>query len=395
MVSVVLDNLAVGKSKEEILKSYPTLSPEDIQAVVAYAADREQRKDSSNRTPRKLLAIILLCVCLAAGVPKAVCGGTGPGAGLDALDNEAPPTRPGSTLYREEIIAPWLAVLAEEDLEQSFSALLTTEDYFKNPTLLDFDGVPWPWSGAVSSVETQEITLILSNRRFLKVWQELDSLPEDQRSTLILTRLNEFRSLHTELLNQTIGAYVDMCREFGAEMIAFPVTYSKGDAETPTFAGARYALMSTIMLAGVFRVEEALPMLVELGNDLEGQYAGFIRDATSQGMTEWLADQLWAGGDAKNKAVLTGAALKIMEAIEAKEGVSGTATQLAEADSSVRLRTHTFPVWDAQVAPFDPFGWNTDYSKGRFELNLLEDVSPEDRKSIFDSAAQYLKGLPQ
>jgi len=39
MVSVILDNLATGVSQEEILKSYPSLTPEDIQAAVAYAAE--------------------------------------------------------------------------------------------------------------------------------------------------------------------------------------------------------------------------------------------------------------------------------------------------------------------------------------------------------------------
>jgi uncharacterized protein (DUF433 family) len=39
MVSVILDNLAAGVSSEEILKSYPTLSSEDIQAAIAYAAE--------------------------------------------------------------------------------------------------------------------------------------------------------------------------------------------------------------------------------------------------------------------------------------------------------------------------------------------------------------------
>jgi uncharacterized protein (DUF433 family) len=38
-VSVVLDNLAVGKNEEEILESYPTLSKKMIQAAIAYAAE--------------------------------------------------------------------------------------------------------------------------------------------------------------------------------------------------------------------------------------------------------------------------------------------------------------------------------------------------------------------
>ena len=39
MVSVILDNLATGINEEEILKSYPSLTPRDIQAAIAYAAE--------------------------------------------------------------------------------------------------------------------------------------------------------------------------------------------------------------------------------------------------------------------------------------------------------------------------------------------------------------------
>ena len=39
MVAVVLDNVAAGVSTDEILRSYPPLAAEDIQAAVAYAAD--------------------------------------------------------------------------------------------------------------------------------------------------------------------------------------------------------------------------------------------------------------------------------------------------------------------------------------------------------------------
>lgn len=38
-VSVVLDNLASGLAEQEIIASYPRLTPESIQACLAYAAD--------------------------------------------------------------------------------------------------------------------------------------------------------------------------------------------------------------------------------------------------------------------------------------------------------------------------------------------------------------------
>ena len=39
MVSVVLDNLAAGKSPDEIVQLYPTLRREDVAAAMAYAAE--------------------------------------------------------------------------------------------------------------------------------------------------------------------------------------------------------------------------------------------------------------------------------------------------------------------------------------------------------------------
>jgi uncharacterized protein (DUF433 family) len=39
MVSVVLDNLAIGQSVEEIIVSYPSLTRDAIHAAIAYAAE--------------------------------------------------------------------------------------------------------------------------------------------------------------------------------------------------------------------------------------------------------------------------------------------------------------------------------------------------------------------
>jgi uncharacterized protein (DUF433 family) len=39
MVSVVLDNLAAEEPMDRILKNYPTLKQEDVQAALQYAAE--------------------------------------------------------------------------------------------------------------------------------------------------------------------------------------------------------------------------------------------------------------------------------------------------------------------------------------------------------------------
>jgi uncharacterized protein (DUF433 family) len=43
-VAVVLANLADGLSAEEILRSYPSLTAEGVQAALAYAADLAQER---------------------------------------------------------------------------------------------------------------------------------------------------------------------------------------------------------------------------------------------------------------------------------------------------------------------------------------------------------------
>ena len=42
----VLDYLASGMSEEEILGDFPDLTPEDLRACLAFAADRERRLTS-------------------------------------------------------------------------------------------------------------------------------------------------------------------------------------------------------------------------------------------------------------------------------------------------------------------------------------------------------------
>ncbi|NCO68880.1 MAG: DUF433 domain-containing protein [Nitrospirae bacterium] len=44
MVSIILDNLAEGTTENEILKSYPSLKPEDIKAAIAYAAELSRER---------------------------------------------------------------------------------------------------------------------------------------------------------------------------------------------------------------------------------------------------------------------------------------------------------------------------------------------------------------
>lgn len=48
MVSVIIDNLAAGESIEGILKGYPSLQKEDIEAAVRYASDKSNHQTNGS-----------------------------------------------------------------------------------------------------------------------------------------------------------------------------------------------------------------------------------------------------------------------------------------------------------------------------------------------------------
>jgi uncharacterized protein (DUF433 family) len=48
MVTVILDNLAAGLTRDEILSEYPTLRPEDITAALAYASELAHERTLAN-----------------------------------------------------------------------------------------------------------------------------------------------------------------------------------------------------------------------------------------------------------------------------------------------------------------------------------------------------------
>jgi len=43
-VSLIVDNLAAGAGKDEILEAYPSLTKEDIQAALAFAAEMSRER---------------------------------------------------------------------------------------------------------------------------------------------------------------------------------------------------------------------------------------------------------------------------------------------------------------------------------------------------------------
>ena len=48
LVSVILDNLAEGRTPQQIVRDYPPLTIEDVKAAIAYAADLVSQEESDS-----------------------------------------------------------------------------------------------------------------------------------------------------------------------------------------------------------------------------------------------------------------------------------------------------------------------------------------------------------
>lgn len=51
-VAVILDSLAEGATRDEVLRSYPTLRPEHVEAALRYAASLAREEEALPLAPR-------------------------------------------------------------------------------------------------------------------------------------------------------------------------------------------------------------------------------------------------------------------------------------------------------------------------------------------------------
>ena len=207
------------------------------------------------------------CDITAAGFPpvsaaKPDAGHETDGTWMVKLTPEAPLARPVGIALAQQIIADQIQSLKAETPEQSVKDLMKVGDFYR--TLVGEGGggflakQPFPFSPDVGAIDVQRI---LNNRRFVKVFEELSTLPKAQAAKLLATEMEKSLAHYTKMFDEEWEFLVDVHRGDN------PNPSSGGAGPTlqisdspdgrPTLAGIRLQLLSLALVAGNLELVDA------------------------------------------------------------------------------------------------------------------------------------------
>lgn len=262
-----------------------------------------------------------------------------------------------------------VAALKSETLEQSFKGLLMTQDYTMNldpggESLVDESGMKY-----VLHEDKKKIALILRNRRFLKVYQELVPLDRESQSEMITRHFRVFFDSYERLLEAEANKHVLPAGSALPQNPSIVVLFS-GTPTSPDILGTQLALLATVLLAGEFRVSGLFTELVPMLNEVESARTRFM-DAHKNVPTAAL-HLLWRRYGINNVLLLSNAVLKIGQTADLEGRVSASA--LKDLADSVQLDKYIFCPWNARVSSFDMVhrlhGLPDYESKGTYTIEL-------------------------
>lgn len=233
-----------------------------------------------------------------------------------------------------------------------------------------------------------DIESILSNRRFLKVYEELLRIPRAEAAALVNAQIGEALATYQHMFEeywQEMATSVQQrthVLEDGTVMIRTNRFRISDNVDgTPTFLGMRYQLFSLVMLAGNLRIEGTRSAVLNVLSDAVAQRNRFCAPQT--------------GGEADRYSALAGASLYSRQILATGILLSPD----AEADSSLRSliedegrwEVHKMPHYDAEAAPYDLLTrmgglMPVDHSKGTLNIRIHKPLDDEEFDRICQAA---------
>ena len=167
--------------------------------------------------------------------------------------------------------------LKTESLEQSIKNLYLVDFYYWPGRLMGGGGggstLPLP-----ETIGQVDIDSIFRNLRFLKVYDELSQIQSNQASKLIIDQINETLPLYTRMFSNSWDRVfkVHENQPRGNRYTAGPSLQISDDPNgTPTLAGVRFKLLSLVVLAGNFKLENTKPAIASVVSEALAQRKKF------------------------------------------------------------------------------------------------------------------------
>ena len=266
-----------------------------------------------------------------------------------------------------------IALLKEENIDQSLK-LLSDVSLFTDPGIR---GVYNPTTIIRFPIAIEkdriDVEMILSNRRFLKIYQEFTDMSEHEAGRLLCREIDTILPIYSDLFNASWtqlmtgikAAPPGMTRSVG------PTLQTSDNADhSPTLLGARLKILSIALIAGNLNIASAKPGIKKIVEQAIQQ-----REVYYKGDSQSEADRfcMLTGAGIYNRQIL---ALAIL-------GISG---------STMDLEVRRLPTFDTPVTPYDSMSiWSDfaepDYSKGEQKIKFPKPMDDQ----TFDKIVESLK----
>lgn len=332
-----------------------------------------------------VIALVAICIFKYARTPQTVADGFQTKA--TATTKPRQPDSQASDYWD----SPDAIESIRKDLDKSLAASLVTAAFpmqqriYKQISLLKSESVQdsvrmlsevemfyWPGHGMDGmmvvimplrgEIGQHDIESIMSNRRFLKVFQELSSLSKAEASDMVIRELRDTMPVYKGLYEKQVEALIQGRKNApkGANMSAgLSLQINNNSDHAPTLAGARFKLLSLILLAGNLNLEAARPTIREIAEFACQQRNGLY--APHEVLTSSDRFCVLCDGTLYNRQIIA----------------CGLQQQTASAGDTWQERTLTR--FDARATPYDLLSRGggpikPDYSKGSIKVAFPQPI---------------------
>jgi hypothetical protein len=276
----------------------------------------------------------------------------------------------------EERLGREINILKHETAEETLDRLSVPDMYFwPGPPgeirLVGYEFPFPPWFG------DRDIEQLMSNRRLLKAYQYLASLPKATAAEVVRHQIEKGNTAYDRLLQEYI-------RENGrffppdAKNPAGP-GFIVGNTDQPTVVGARLRILSLVFLAGNLQLADVGPSVRAVSKQAMEQYDKF---RLSREYHLYFRFRLVANAGLYNRQALA-------------VGLIGTATKqndpvITKYRRSLQQKRLTH--FDARVTPYDQQAMlgtvQVDYPAEPLELRYLNEVSDSDLQALMEASCK-------
>lgn len=277
--------------------------------------------------------------------------------------------------FDEELVK----LLKSESLEKSLIRLGTHGLPYVKPGVKTNDAIllALPLGPEADREQNRHVLQVLSNRRFVKVLQELSSMSREQASVIVSRELERALAGYQPLYEQCLPLVRRGSPTENMPGLALPWDFDNVDAP-PTICGERYRIFCLLLFAANLELTGSQPAVLKVARKAHNDY---VMLCNKDEFNEIKACCFVHSGSLYNRQVLASALLGTCK---------NNAVEAAAKRHGIKWETMDLAPFDALATPFDIRAWGgreIDYSKGKIPVRYAAPLSDEAFKDLLAAAS--------